>query len=93
MAHSPSARKRVRQNAKQRARNRWRLKTVRDAIKEFETKAASGSPDELKAAYLKAQKALDRSAQHGSMHRNQASRRKSRLSAKLVAATKSGKKA
>lgn len=90
MAHSSSARKRVRQNAKERARNRWRLKTVRDAIKEFEAKTAGGSPEELKAAFVKAQKALDRSAQHGTIHRNQAARRKSRLNAKLVAASKGG---
>lgn len=90
MAHSVSARKRVRQNEKDRARNRWRLKSMRDAIKEFELKSATGTPEELKAAFLKAQKVIDRSAQHGTIHRNQASRRKSRLNARLVAASTPG---
>jgi small subunit ribosomal protein S20 len=85
MAHSVSARKRVRQNANERARNRWRLKAMRDAIREFEVKvAAAGTADELKAAFHKAQKVIDRTASKGTIHRNQAARRKSRLNAKLT---------
>ena len=34
MAHSLSAQKRVRQNEAARARNRWRLRSMRDAIKD-----------------------------------------------------------
>ncbi|MCC6428413.1 MAG: 30S ribosomal protein S20 [Phycisphaerales bacterium] len=92
MAHSSSARKRVRQNTKQRALNRWRLRSMRDAIKDFDAKLATGSADEAKAAFVKVQKVIDRSAQHGTIHKNQASRRKSRLNAKLVAKA-SGKSA
>ncbi|MCG3125127.1 MAG: 30S ribosomal protein S20 [Phycisphaerales bacterium] len=87
MAHSLSAAKRVRQNAKQRARNRWRERTMRDAIKEFETKIESGTAAEAKAAFEKVQKVIDRTAKRGTIHKNQASRRKSRLNAKLVAKT------
>ncbi len=85
MAHSLSARKRVRQNVKQRARNRWRLRTVRDATKEFDSILVAGTADELKAAFVKAQKVIDRCAQQGTIHKNQAARRKSRMNAKLVA--------
>lgn len=84
MSHSSSAQKRVRQNLKQRARNRWRIKSMREAIKVFETTLSSGKPEEAKAAFLKVQKVIDRTAQHGVIHRNQAARRKSRLNAKLV---------
>jgi small subunit ribosomal protein S20 len=82
MAHSVSARKRVRQNATSNARNRWRLRTMREAIKEFEEKILHGSSDE---AFAKCQKVIDRSAQKGVIHKNQASRRMSRLNARLVA--------
>lgn len=83
MAHSVSARKRVRQNLKRRALNRWRLKTMREALKEFNDKILHGTADEAKAAYLKCQKTIDRTAQKGAIHKNQAARRKSRMVARL----------
>jgi len=85
MAHSNSARKRVRQNVTHRARNRWRLKGMRTAIKEFNQKLAQGSPDEAAAAYREASKIIDKTAQKGVIHKNQAARRKSRLNARLKA--------
>ena len=85
MAHSPSARKRVRQNIAERARNRWRLKTMRTAIKDFQDKLASGSVAEAKAAYQHASSIIDKTAQKGPIHRNQAARRKSRLNKLLKA--------
>lgn len=85
MAHTVSARKRIRQNLRHRARNRWRLKAMRDAIKDFNDKLTHGSIDEAKAAFLIAQKVLDRTAAKGVIHPNQAARRKSRLNAKLKA--------
>ena len=42
MAHSLSAKKRVRQNQKARARNRWRLRTLRDVLKKFEDHGFDG---------------------------------------------------
>ena len=46
MAHSISARKRVRQNLVARARNRWRLRIMREAVKAFRDKVAHGTVDE-----------------------------------------------
>ena len=46
MAHSASAKKRIRQNLRARARNRWRLKTLRTAVKAFDEKIAHGSVEE-----------------------------------------------
>lgn len=83
MAHSRTARKRVRQNLKRRAINRWRLRAMREALKAFSDKIMHGSADEAKAAYLLCQKVIDRSAQRGAIHKNQAARRKSRLVKKL----------
>ena len=83
MAHSISARKRVRQNVTSRARNRWRLRSMRTAIKEFNQKMAQGTPAEAAEAFKQASKIIDRTAQKGVIHKNQAARRKSRLSARL----------
>lgn len=84
MAHSNSANKRIRQNIKRRAINRWRLRLMRSAIKDFETKVAAGADasDEFRTA----QAAIDRTAQKGVIHKNQASRRIKRLNARLKAA-------
>lgn len=85
MAHSNSARKRVRQNISHRARNRWRLKGMRTAIKEFQQKIAQGSVEEAAAALKQANRIIDKTAQKGVIHKNQAARRKSRLNARLKA--------
>jgi small subunit ribosomal protein S20 len=83
MAHSLSARKRVRQNVKSRALNRWRLSTMRDSIKDFNEQILHGTAETAAEAYKKCAKIIDRSAQKGVIHANQAARRKSRLNAKL----------
>lgn len=85
MAHSRTAKKRIRQNIKQRARNRWRLRAMRVSIRDFQEKLAHGSVEEARAAYLTCQRVIDRSAQVGVIHKNQAARRKSRLNARLKA--------
>ncbi len=85
MAHSRTARKRVRQNEAHRARNRWRLRTMREAIKQFRAKLAAGNLDEAKDALRSCCSIIDRSAQKGVIHKNQAARRKSRLNAALKA--------
>lgn len=83
MAHSKSAQKRIRQNATARARNRWRLRAMREAVKGFHSALATGSSAEAAAAYKSCSAIIDRSAQKGVIHRNQASRRKSRLNTQL----------
>ena len=85
MAHSLSAKKRVRQAAEHRARNRWRLRALRTAMKEFLDKLVHGTVEEAKASYLKAASVVDRSAARGIIHKKQASRRKSRMNARLKA--------
>ncbi len=85
MAHSLSAQKRVRQNVKARARNRWRLRTMRDAIKTFRDKLAHGTVAEAADAMKVCAQIVDRTAAKGVIHKNQAARRKSRMSAALKA--------
>lgn len=88
MAHSLSSKKRVRQNVKARMRNRARraalkssVKGAVDALQHGDAKAA-----EAKLAALVPQ--LDREANRGLVHKNQAARRKSRLARKLNALKK-----
>jgi len=85
MANSLSARKRVRQNATARARNRWRLGTLRDALKAFEDKFIHSDAAGAKEAFAKACQLLDKTAGKGVIHKNTAARKKSRLSARLKA--------
>ena len=85
MAHSLSAKKRIRQNAKNAARNRWRLRSMRTALKEFGKVLSSGSNQEAQDSYRKLARIIDRTAQKGVIHKNQAARRKSRLTKRLKA--------
>lgn len=85
MAHSNSAKKRIRQNIKRRAINRWRMRAMRGAIKDFESAVSTGTG--ATEAYRKAAAVIDRSAQKGVIHKNQAARRKSRMNARLKAAS------
>ncbi len=92
MAHSLSAKKRIRQNAKNKARNRWRLRAMRDALREFADKVAHGTEKDATAAFAKVSKIVDRTSAKGVIHKNQAARRKSRLSKRLKAKFQTAKK-
>jgi len=83
VAHSLSAKKRVRQNEKRRVINRARKSQIKTQIKHLEATLSSG---DLKAAgeqyRLVAQK-LDKIASTSTMHKRTAARKKSRLAKKL----------
>ncbi len=83
MAHSLSAQKRVRQNEAAHARNKWRMKTMRDAIKAFRESIAHGTLEDATKAMRECAKIVDKTAGNGVIHKNQAARRKSRMSAAL----------
>lgn len=83
MANIKSAIKRIRSGERKRMRN----KPVRSALKTYvrsaQTRIASAAPDEAADAVVRAISALDKAANKGIIHKNQAARRKSRLMAKL----------
>ena len=85
MAHSISAKKRIRQNHRRRALNRWRLRRLRVAVKDFNDKVLHASVEEATEAYRLAAKLYDRTAQKKVIHKNMAARRKSRMNKKLKA--------
>jgi len=83
VAHSASAKKRVRQNVRRRRRNRWRKAHVKDAIKAFDDAVRAGdtgkAAEQLKLCY----KTLDQVAAKGTIHKNAAARQKARLARRL----------
>tara|TARA_B100000609_G_C16875442_1_gene262155 strand:+ start:250 stop:564 length:315 start_codon:yes stop_codon:yes gene_type:complete len=82
MAHSLSAKKRIRQNEKRNHLNRWRKRTYREALKVYEETILHGSLEQAQKELSELYKILDRSAAKGAMHKNTASRTKARLTAK-----------
>lgn len=85
MAHSISAKKRMRQNVKHRARNRARKVQVKEAVRGFQEALTSGDKSKAAEALKATVKKLDRIAATGTIHKNTASRKKSRLTRKLNA--------
>ena len=88
MAHSLSAKKRVRQNIKARARNRHRKEQIKDTVKAYTAALSSGALDKAAAALNDVARRLDKVAAKGTIHKNQASRKRSRLARRLNAARK-----
>jgi small subunit ribosomal protein S20 len=86
MANSPSAKKRIRQNATRRARNRWRKDRVRTAMKDFRAALLHGEVDKAEGQLNALYKLLDQIGSTTGLHKNTASRYKSRLTARLNAA-------
>ena len=81
MAHSRSARKRVRTAARRTEINRARRSRVRTFIKKVEAAVAAGDQSAARAALTAAQPEIMRVVTKGTMHKNTASRKISRLSA------------
>lgn len=79
MANIKSALKRIRQDEKRRARNRIIRSRTRTFVKNAKQAIAEGDSAEAVKAVQQAISALDKAAQKGVIHRNNAARRKSRL--------------
>ena len=92
MAHSLSAKKRIRQGAKRRARNRFRKEILKDQTKAFTTALAAGDAGKAETELNKLTGRMDRVAVKGTIHRNTASRKRSRLTKKLNALKAAGPK-
>jgi small subunit ribosomal protein S20 len=92
VAHSLSAKKRVRQNAKRRTINRARKSQVKTAIKHFEAALESGDAEAASEHYRLVARKLDKTAATSTMHKRTAARKKSRLAKHLndLKARKSG---
>ena len=79
-----SSQKRERQNEKSRLRNRTYKSKSRTLIRKAFLAMEEGNLDSAKVATAEAIQSLDKAAAKGVIHKNNASRRKSRLMARLA---------
>ena len=85
MANTLQARKRAKQNDKQRAHNSGLRSLVRTKIKQVLAAVNAGEHGLAQEAYNAAVPVIDRMANKGIIKKNKASRHKSRLNAKVKA--------
>ncbi|OJG47819.1 30S ribosomal protein S20 [Enterococcus gallinarum] len=83
MPNIESAIKRVRTSEAANAKNSSQVSTMRTAIKKFDLAVEAGA-DNVDALYKDAVKAIDMAETKGLIHKNKASRDKSRLSKKIA---------
>ncbi len=79
MPNIKSAKKRMRQTVKRTARNRVRKEKLKKAVKAYKNVLATGEAQAIGEELKKVTKAIDKAKVKGILHRNTASRRKSRL--------------
>jgi len=85
MAHHKSAKKRIRQTESKTDVNRSRVSRIRTFIKKVETAIATGDSAQAQAALKNAQPEIMRGVSKGVLQKNTASRKVSRLAARVKA--------
>jgi small subunit ribosomal protein S20 len=83
VAHSLSAKKRIRQNETHRARNRARKDLIKTQIKGFTAALSGGNVEKAETALRSTTSRLDKVAAKGTIHKNAAARKRSRLTKRL----------
>ena len=85
MAHSLSAKKRVRQNAKRRTINRARKSMVKTQVKRTMRALEEGNAEKAQQELVALTRRVDQIASTSTLHKNTAARIQSRLAKKLNA--------
>jgi len=80
MANIKSAKKRIKVTYRRTLRNKRLKSALRTVIRKFEHALTSANREEAAAALKKALVAIDKAATKGILHKNNAARKKSRLS-------------
>lgn len=88
MPNIKSAKKRVEVSAVRRSANVMQRSELKTSLKKATSSITAGDPGAAKINLANAIKTLDESASKGIIHKNEASRRKSRLTKKLNAISK-----
>ena len=91
MANTQSAQKRIRSNGRKALRNKIRVSRIRTSVRLARESMEAAKPADagsVRKSILAAVSELDRAAVNGTIHKNNASRRKSRLMKKLAALEK-----
>ncbi len=83
MANTRSAIKRIRSNQRKRVRNRTVRSHARTAVTSARSEVEGAGGKQAEAKVLEAVRQLDRAAEKGIIHKNNAARRKSRLMKQL----------
>ena len=83
MPNITSAKKRMRQNDVRRVRNRTRRSRLRSSLRTLDEAIDAGDLDVVRQCWQETQALLDRTAQVGVIHRNQAARKKARLQRRI----------
>jgi small subunit ribosomal protein S20 len=86
MPHSASAKKRHRQNLRNRDRNRAAKSALKSDVRKALDAIEAGDTDSARAALRTVASTVDKAAASHKIHRNKAARIKSRLSARMLAA-------
>ena len=90
MPHSASAKKRHKQNLRNRERNRASKSELKSHVRQVLTAIDAGDATQGREALRTLASSADKAAASKKIHRNKAARIKSRLSARLLAASKGG---
>lgn len=85
MANLKSAKTRVRRNAKKAEINSNRLNAVRTEVKKTQKAIAAGDKDGAMSSFKSTESLMARAANRGTVHKNTASRKISRLAAAVKA--------
>jgi small subunit ribosomal protein S20 len=88
LANIKSQIKRNKQNEKRRLRNRVYRGRARTFVQKARTAIETGNAETAQTAAVEAIRALDKAAEKGVLHKNNAARRKSRLMKRLVSLQK-----
>ena len=83
MANSAASRKRARQAVKRNKHNSQIRAKVRNFVKKVAYAVAAGDKKEAVSGFATMQKNVDQAVSKGLIHKNQAARKKSRLSAQI----------
>lgn len=85
MAHSRSAKKRIRQTLRRTLRNKSRKSRIRTFVRKVEEAVARGDHEAARAAFVAAESELRRGVTKGVLHLNTAARKISRLARRVKA--------
>lgn len=86
LANIKSALKRIKVIEFKTRRNKIIVSTLKTSVRKFEDALKAGNIDEAKDLYKKAARVIDKAVSKGTLHKNTAARKKSRLAKKLNAA-------
>lgn len=83
MPNIKSAKKRVKTSEKRRTLNKFYKGRFKNLIRALNKALEANEVDKIKELYPKVVSAIDKAAKHGTIHKRQAARRKSRLTLKV----------